>query len=132
MILYDVDSLLTANEPKENIIQQNLDELSIEEEDIVPRFKTGPRNKPTVHWIVQMAPRARKHILQQGNRLYMGFSSLKVRDFLQVARCLKLKKPHKKTIQNYNNEHNKPGWSNTKREKVRGEKCERRLASLSA
>jgi hypothetical protein len=31
----------------------------------------------------------KKHILKQGNWLYMGFFSLKVRDFLQVARCLK-------------------------------------------
>jgi hypothetical protein len=89
MIIYDVDSSLTANELKESIKQQNLDELSIEEEDIIPRFKTGPRDKPTVHWVIQMALRVRKHILQQGNRLYMGFSSLKVRDFLQVARCMK-------------------------------------------
>ncbi|KAH0944402.1 hypothetical protein HN011_012227 [Eciton burchellii] len=89
MILYDVDSSLTASELKENIIQQNLHQHTVEEEDIVPRFKTGPRNKPTVHWVIQMAPSVRKYVLQQGNRPYMGFSSLKVRDFLQVARCLK-------------------------------------------
>jgi hypothetical protein len=88
-ILYDVDSSLTSRELKENIIQQNLHEHSVEEEGIVPRFKTGPRDKPTVHWVIQMAPRVRQHVLQQGTRLYMGFSSLKVRDFLQVARCLK-------------------------------------------
>jgi len=90
MILYDVDSSLTASENiKENIIQQNLHEYPVGEEDIIPRFKTGLRNKPTVHWVIQMAPKIRKHILQQRNRLYMGFSSLKMRDFLQVARCLK-------------------------------------------
>jgi len=89
IIIYDIDNSLIANELKENI-KQNLDELFIEEKDIVPRFKTGPRDKPTVHWVIQMAPRVRKHILQQRNRLYcMGFSSLKVRDFLQVARCMK-------------------------------------------
>jgi uncharacterized coiled-coil protein SlyX len=50
MIIYDVDSSLTANELKESIKQQNLDELSIEGENIIiPRFKTGPRDKPTVH-----------------------------------------------------------------------------------
>jgi hypothetical protein len=42
LILYDIDSSLTANELKENIIQHNPDEFSIEEEDIIPRFKTGP------------------------------------------------------------------------------------------
>jgi hypothetical protein len=89
MIIYDVDSSLTANELKENIKQQNLDELSIEEEDVVRRFKTGPRDKPTVHWVIQMAPKVRKHVLQQVNRLCMEFCSFKVRDFLQVARYLK-------------------------------------------
>jgi hypothetical protein len=89
MILYDVDSELTASELKENIIQQNLYEHPVEEKDIAPRFKTGPRDKPTVHWVIQMVPRVRKYVLQQGSRLYMRFSSLKVRDFLQVAKCLK-------------------------------------------
>jgi hypothetical protein len=41
MIIYDVDSSLTASELKESIKHQNLDELSIEREDIIiPRFKT--------------------------------------------------------------------------------------------
>ncbi|KAH0946241.1 hypothetical protein HN011_005232 [Eciton burchellii] len=53
MIIYDVDSSLTASELKESIKHQNLDELSIEREDIIiPRFKTGPRDKPTVHWVI--------------------------------------------------------------------------------
>ncbi|KAH0944325.1 hypothetical protein HN011_007707 [Eciton burchellii] len=87
MIIYDVDSSLTASELKESIKHQNLDELSIEREDIIiPRFKTGPRDKPKVHWVIQTDPRVRKYIVQQGNRLYMGFTSLKVRDFMQVAR----------------------------------------------
>ncbi|KAH0950375.1 hypothetical protein HN011_009113 [Eciton burchellii] len=38
-----------------------------------------------------MAPRARKHILQQENRLYMGFSSLKVR---LPASCKVSEMPH--------------------------------------
>ncbi|KAH0952229.1 hypothetical protein HN011_003134 [Eciton burchellii] len=64
MIIYDVDSSLTVNELKDSIIQQNLDELSIEGEDIIiPRFKTGPRDKPTVHWVIQTDPRMRKHIV---------------------------------------------------------------------
>jgi hypothetical protein len=64
MIIYDVDSSMTASDLKESIKQQNLDELSIEGEDtIIPRFKTGPRDKPTVHWVIQMAPRVQKYVL---------------------------------------------------------------------
>jgi hypothetical protein len=62
MILYDVDSSLTVNELKENIIQQNLDELSIGEEDIVLRFKTGPRDKSR--------DGSYKWLLEQGNTYY--------------------------------------------------------------
>jgi len=90
LILYDVDSLLTVNELKENIVQQNLEgEFPVEESDIIPRFKTGPRNKPTVHWVIQVTPKIKKYILKQGSRLYTRFFSLKVRDILQMARCLK-------------------------------------------
>jgi len=60
-----VDNLLTINELKENIVQQNQEgEFPIEENDIIPRFKTGPRDKPTVHWVIQVTPKIRKHILK--------------------------------------------------------------------
>jgi hypothetical protein len=40
LILYDVDSLITAKELKENIVQQNMgDDFSTEEEDIILRLK---------------------------------------------------------------------------------------------
>jgi len=46
-----VDNSLTPSELKENIVQQNLeDELPIEEDNIIPKFKTGSRDKPTVHY----------------------------------------------------------------------------------
>jgi len=64
VILYDANSSLTASKLKENIIQQNLDESSTEEEDIIRRFKTGPRNNSTVHWVMQVAPKVKKHILK--------------------------------------------------------------------
>jgi len=52
LILYDVDSLITASELKENIVQQNLErKFPIEENDIIPRFKTEPSqtNSPLGH-----------------------------------------------------------------------------------
>jgi len=78
-----VDNSLTSSELKENIVQQNLeDELPIEEGDIIPKFKTGSRDKPTVHnRIIQVAPKVKKYILKQKSQLYMKFSSLKMRDF---------------------------------------------------
>jgi len=44
-----VDSSIIADELKDNIVQDLEDDLSTEEDEIIPRFKTGPRSKPTVH-----------------------------------------------------------------------------------
>jgi len=49
LVLYDVDSSIIADELKDNIVQDLEDDLSIEENEIIPRFKTGPRSKPMVH-----------------------------------------------------------------------------------
>jgi len=48
---------MAVSKLKENIIQQNLDKLSTEKDDIIPRFKTELRDKSTVHWVIQVAPK---------------------------------------------------------------------------
>jgi len=49
IVLYDVDNLITASEPKEDIVQYNLEgDFLTEEDDIISRFKTGSRDKRTV------------------------------------------------------------------------------------
>ena len=89
LILYEVDSTLREDDLKKAIMEQNLDG-KIKGEDLELRFRTGPRNKPTTNWVIEVSPELRQNILNQG-RVYVGYTGLKAKDFLQVARCAKCK-----------------------------------------
>lgn len=52
------------------------------------KFKTGSRNRPTVHYVAEVSPTIRKTILTKG-RLFVEFSSHTAKDYLVVPRCLK-------------------------------------------
>jgi len=52
-----MDTSVTASKLKENIVQWNL------ENDIIPRFKIGLKDKPTVHWVMLVTPKVRNHRL---------------------------------------------------------------------
>lgn len=90
VIVYDVDTQMKEEEMLENIYQQNFEEMDKTSfmEGCKVRFKTGPRNRATVHYVVEMTGTIRKLVTQRG-RLYIGFSSHNVKDYIVVPRCLK-------------------------------------------
>ena len=88
VILYDVDSTLTEEELVGALISQNFSGELSDTEVLVPRFKTGPRDKDTVHWVLEVSPAVRQKLLTQG-RAYLTFASAKVKDFVKVAQCMK-------------------------------------------
>ncbi|CAH0562807.1 unnamed protein product [Brassicogethes aeneus] len=91
LAIYHVPALLDAEEVEEAIIAQNSDGLTNDQQDILKdgvlvKFKFGPRDSSTVHWIVQTTPRARKIILNN-DQLYIGMSKCRVSDHIRVTRC---------------------------------------------
>ncbi|CAH0562803.1 unnamed protein product [Brassicogethes aeneus] len=69
LAVYHVPSSLDADEVEEAIIAQNSEGLTEDEQDILKdgvlvKFKFGPRDSSTVHWIMQTTPRARKILLE--------------------------------------------------------------------
>lgn len=52
------------------------------------RFRSGPRGKSTVHYVVEVDPQLRKTVLRQG-RIYVGFRSLSIKDYIVVSTCNK-------------------------------------------
>mgnify|MGYP000683972697 CR=1 FL=1 len=52
------------------------------------RFKTGPRERPTVHVVFEISSKIRQLVINKG-RLYIGFQSLSTKDYIVVPRCLK-------------------------------------------
>lgn len=91
MIVYDVPTDKKEEDVLESIYEQNLSEQITKEEYkemIKMRFKTGPKGRPTVRYVVEVHPRLRRIFLNQ-ERVYVGFRSLAVRDFLSVTTCNK-------------------------------------------
>jgi hypothetical protein len=85
MIPYDVDADMTAEQISELFVEQN----NLDPESFKLLFKTGPKDRATVHWVMEVTPQTRVKILEAGGRLYLGHSSVKTKDFLIIPRCIK-------------------------------------------
>lgn len=91
VILYDVAADYKEEEVLDMIHAQNFEEnISKTEfhENCKVRFRTGPRNRSTVHLVMEMSPKIRQLAVNKG-RLYVGFSSHSAKDYIVVPRCLK-------------------------------------------
>lgn len=91
MIIYDVQTNWTEDYIKTSIYNQNIKDL-ISKEDFdngfTLKFKTGPREKTTVNHVAEVDPKVRKALLTS-YKIYMGFYSLSIKDYIVVPRCLK-------------------------------------------
>ena len=89
VILYNVPSNITFEELSETIYVQNFEERMNKnefEESFKPRFKAGPRDRPSVHVVAEVSPKLRKDIIEK-RRLYSNFQAIAVKDYLTVPRC---------------------------------------------
>lgn len=93
VILYDVPTDLTEEMGKEVIYEQNTDiftDLPRESfsNEVKLLFKTGPRNKDTTHWVLEVSPTVR-NVLRRHERIYIESYRCRVNDFVAVSRCYK-------------------------------------------
>lgn len=91
VILYDVPANSKGEEIVESIYHQNFDDtLSWEEfnDSFKLKFKTGPRDKPTVHHVAEVSGKMRQMIFSRA-RLYLGFRAINVKDYLVVPKCMR-------------------------------------------
>ena len=89
--MYDIPSDMKQEEIVDTIYEQNFEgHLSKEEfqQKFSLRFRTGPREKTTVHHVAEVEASLRTHILRRG-RIYLGFRSVNIKDYVVVPRCIK-------------------------------------------
>jgi len=92
VIIYDVDREIKPDELSARIAQQN-PEMELTDEDIkriVPRFKTGPRDQPYVHWVCEVHQTTFRKI--NDKRVYISYSLCRITEYLQVTKCNKCQK----------------------------------------
>lgn len=87
MIIYDVPKEIEGNELGNKIKNQNR-ELGNEEflENFSPKFRTGPRRQNVCNWVVEVSPSVRNSLNTKG-RVYLGWYSCGVRDFIVAPKC---------------------------------------------
>ena len=91
LIMYDIPSDMSAEDIRDTIYEQNFEgQLSKDEfnEKFQLKFKTGPREKTTVHHVAEVEASLRSNILKRG-RIYLGFRSVNIKDYVVVSRCVK-------------------------------------------
>lgn len=89
IIIYDVPSDLEDKEVVRDVYLKNYSGKFTESEMTLgfkPLFKVGPKNKETVHWVVECEPVVRRALINDG-RVYIELSSCRIRDYIVATRC---------------------------------------------
>lgn len=94
LIIYNVPKDYPENEVITDLINQNLEvELDIEESkgNIKPCFKTGPKDQETYNLVIELPGKIHRILKAQG-RIYLGWNSTRVADYVPVSRCFRCQK----------------------------------------
>ncbi|KAI4474760.1 hypothetical protein M0802_015461 [Mischocyttarus mexicanus] len=90
LIIYGVQREAKDKELISAIKKQNLESFtgSMQPEDIAISHRTGDRNRDTANVVIQVSPQIREFLLRN-ERIYIGWESLRIKDYLIVSRCFK-------------------------------------------
>jgi hypothetical protein len=89
IIIYDLERWRTEEEIIEDIRIQNTDLEKAEfEKRFKVRFKLGNKNSPRVHFVCEVSPSIKAQFENIG-RVYVGFTSCRVREYTNVTKCYK-------------------------------------------
>lgn len=93
LIFYDVPADLTVDGIMNDLQSQNKQLFNDDETEIFKRsvnfkFKTGPKDKPEVHWVAEVTPEYRNRIRNKG-KIYLQWNSCRVLDYINLSRCFK-------------------------------------------
>ncbi|KAF6197393.1 hypothetical protein GE061_020251 [Apolygus lucorum] len=90
MTIFDVPTTWSGEELVEAFMENSIPNIPKEKvkEQFIPVYKVGPKDKPMTHWVVQVSPVMRKHLLDIG-RVKLIWFSCRIQDNINVSRCYK-------------------------------------------
>lgn len=93
VIIYNVCSDMEINELTEEIYERNFPLMDKNKfcTNFKPKFKLGPKNEKTVHWVIECSGEIRKEMINK-QRILIDWNSCRVRDYTAVSRCFKCQK----------------------------------------
>ncbi|BES88299.1 Reverse transcriptase (RNA-dependent DNA polymerase) [Nesidiocoris tenuis] len=88
ILVHGVPSECTQVEFCEEFAELNLQETPLEErkKGFLPLYKVGPRNQPTVKWVVEVSPEIRWKLIKEG-KIRIGWFACRIVDDVSVTRC---------------------------------------------
>ena len=90
VIIYDIPSDINQEEIANTVFRKNEKQFSMGKEEFItnfkPAFKVGPRNKDTVHWVVECEPKMRRLLINQ-KKVFLDLTACNVRDYVVAPRC---------------------------------------------
>jgi hypothetical protein len=90
VLIYDVPREMSEAQVVETIRRQNFEDIPASKirDQLKLIFRTGSRDTAMVNCVFEAAPELRKRMLSR-ERVYVGWGSCRVRDFLEASRCYK-------------------------------------------
>lgn len=92
VIIYNVDSALSDQELIKGLRYQN-PELKITADEIgltKPLYKTVPKHKDMVHWVIETPPKVLDNI--EGKKVFLGLRRCNVKLYTSITQCFKCQK----------------------------------------
>lgn len=87
LVIFDVDRDMSDREFMDVLVSKNLEFLESDlKNNIRIVYKTGPRNRDTVNYVVEVPGRVRDVLLVQG-RIFLKWGTHKVLDRIEITRC---------------------------------------------
>jgi len=88
MLISGVDRLLDAEDLSWSMVNQNREHLGLSDADatgIKPLFKTGPRDRVTVNWVIEAPPDVFAKL--ENRTAYLGFSKCRIKAYNRIPQC---------------------------------------------
>lgn len=89
IMIYDVPNDISEDEAKDCIITQNPNrrpEVDAAQKGFKIVKKMAVKDRKVEHWVVECYPEVRDWLMSEG-RIYVDWSSCRVKDFLSITRC---------------------------------------------
>jgi hypothetical protein len=91
IVIYNVDREISPEQIKEEIYVRNFQNHVNRQKwdkEFNPLFKIGPKDRDRVHWVIECSPEIRKELINSF-KIYIEWTSCKVKDYVSVSRCYK-------------------------------------------
>jgi Arginine methyltransferase-interacting protein, contains RING Zn-finger len=92
IIIYDIDKEVSKEAILEQLLSKNLDDVHLDrdvlKDQIIFRFPIKTKNNEKLNWVIEVPVLIYKNLLRK-ERVFIGFMSHRIKEFINITRCFK-------------------------------------------